>query len=151
MAIRMEKLTSAGSYVAAIITGACLSGQLPLRNHHFDSLGLPDSTFRPRLNPIEPPWYATRTPQQRAVLTAWDTGRIPVGPILAPGLPLLRVSLSITASFEMIARRLELEKLPHWPRFLNLAQAVAYMGVSSAVFLMEVKQRMWPEPKRRGA
>jgi hypothetical protein len=34
--------------------------QAALRNHHFDSLGLPDSMFWPRLNPIEPPWYATR-------------------------------------------------------------------------------------------
>ena len=36
--------------------------QAALRNHHFDSIGLPDSMFRPRLNPIEPPWYATRMP-----------------------------------------------------------------------------------------
>lgn len=51
----------------------------------------------------------------------------------------------------MTARRLELESLPAWPRFLNLSQAAAYTGVSPAVFLMEVKNRVWPEPKRRGA
>jgi hypothetical protein len=49
------------------------------------------------------------------------------------------------------ARRLELERLPHWPRFLNLSQAAAYVGVCPDVFLMEVKNRVWPEPKRRGA
>jgi hypothetical protein len=51
----------------------------------------------------------------------------------------------------MTARRLDLESLPHWPRFLNLSEAAAYVGVSPSVFLTEVKNRVWPEPKRRGA
>jgi hypothetical protein len=46
---------------------------------------------------------------------------------------------------------LELEGLPHWPRFLNLSQAAAYVGVSPNVFLQEVKARLWPEPIRRGS
>jgi hypothetical protein len=46
---------------------------------------------------------------------------------------------------------LELEGLPHWPRFLNLGQAAAYVGVSPNVFLQEVKTRLWPEPMRRGS
>jgi hypothetical protein len=34
--------------------------QEALRNHYFDSLVLPDSMSQHRLNPVEPPWYATR-------------------------------------------------------------------------------------------
>src|SRR5438270_9033134 len=30
--------------------------QQALRNHYFDSLGLPDSMFLSKLNPVEPPW-----------------------------------------------------------------------------------------------
>jgi hypothetical protein len=51
----------------------------------------------------------------------------------------------------MTARRLALTQLPDWPRFLSLNQAAAYVGVSPAVFLAEVRQKVWPGPRRRGA
>ena len=49
-------------------TGLCRmsghpGGQMALRNHVFDSLGLrrpPDCALK--LNPVEPPWYPTRMP-----------------------------------------------------------------------------------------
>jgi hypothetical protein len=49
------------------------------------------------------------------------------------------------------ARRLALGGLPHWPRFLSLSQAAAYVGVSPGVFLTEVKDKVWPDPLRRGS
>jgi hypothetical protein len=36
--------------------------QRVLRNHHFDSLGLPDSMSLPKPKPVEPPRYVTRMP-----------------------------------------------------------------------------------------
>jgi hypothetical protein len=36
--------------------------QQALRNHYFDSLGLPDSMSLPKPNLVEPPWYVTRMP-----------------------------------------------------------------------------------------
>jgi hypothetical protein len=48
------------------------------------------------------------------------------------------------------ARRLALTQLPNWPRFLNLNEAAAYVGVSPNVFLIEMKQQVWPAPKQRG-
>ena len=36
--------------------------QSALRNHYFDSIGLPRLYVPVRLNLVEPPWYATRMP-----------------------------------------------------------------------------------------
>ena len=41
-----------------------------------------------------------------------------------------------------------LEKLPHWPRWLNQCQAAAYVGVSAVTFKKEQQQGLWPAPGR---
>lgn len=51
----------------------------------------------------------------------------------------------------MTSRRLDLSTLPHWPRFLPLAQAAAWAGVSPDVFVQEVKAGIWPPARMRGA
>jgi hypothetical protein len=47
-------------------------------------------------------------------------------------------------------RRPALADLPNWPRYLNRAQAAAYLGVSRRTFDLEVRSGVWPGPLRRG-
>lgn len=51
----------------------------------------------------------------------------------------------------MTAPRLELSRLPDWPRWLSDEFAAAYVGVSASTFREEVKRNVWPQPHRRGA
>src|SRR4051794_20502310 len=51
----------------------------------------------------------------------------------------------------MTARRLPVDRLPHWPRHLTRELAAAYVGVSPNVFDMEVAAGVWPRPTPRGA
>ena len=46
-------------------------------------------------------------------------------------------------------RRLALQDLPNWPRFLNHAQAAAYVSASISTFDAEVKAGVWPKGRRR--
>jgi hypothetical protein len=48
------------------------------------------------------------------------------------------------------ARRLALAALPAWPRFLTREQAAAYVGVSPALFDLEVATGIWPAARERG-
>jgi hypothetical protein len=48
----------------------------------------------------------------------------------------------------MPTRRPALKNRSDWPRFLFLSEVAAYVGVSPAVFLAEVKAKWWPEPTR---
>ena len=41
--------------------------------------------------------------------------------------------------------------LPFWPRYLGRELAALYVGVSVDVFDDEVKEGLWPAPRRRGA
>ncbi len=41
-----------------------------------------------------------------------------------------------------------LEKLPHWPRWLNQRGAAAYLGVSPGTFRTEYLAGVWPDPMR---
>ncbi len=43
------------------------------------------------------------------------------------------------------------EPLPFWPRYLTRRQAASYLGVSVDVFDDEVREGLWPAPRRRGA
>ncbi len=49
------------------------------------------------------------------------------------------------------ARVRGLASLPGWPRHLTRELAAAYVGVSVSVFDDEVRQGVWPPPRRRGA
>lgn len=51
----------------------------------------------------------------------------------------------------MTAPRLKLADLPGWPRYLTLAEAAAYVGVSVGTFETEVTAGLWPLPRKRGA
>ena len=45
-----------------------------------------------------------------------------------------------------------LEKMPHWPLWLNQFQAAAYLGISTGTFSSEIKRGVWPDgsvPDRR--
>ena len=42
-----------------------------------------------------------------------------------------------------------LDKLPHWPRWLNQRDAAAYVGVSAGTFRTEYLAGVWPGPGRR--
>ena len=41
-----------------------------------------------------------------------------------------------------------LEKMPHWPRWLNQQQAAAYLGMSVGPFASEQRAGVWPGPRR---
>jgi RNA-directed DNA polymerase len=62
--------------------------QQALRNHYFDSLGLPDSMSLSKLNPVEPPWYGPVCP---VVWEGWHR-EVPPIPIFDPFRPLHRAA-----------------------------------------------------------
>lgn len=39
---------------------------------------------------------------------------------------------------------------PAWPRYLTRESAAVYLGVSTDLFDDEVRQGLWPAPRRRG-
>ena len=68
--------------------------QQALRNHYFDSLGLPRlyvSMSLPQPNPVEPPWYVTRMPGG-------------VGGVASRGVPLSRSSAHLSRSLQVSRR-----------------------------------------------
>jgi hypothetical protein len=69
--------------------------QQALRNHSFDSLGLPDSVSLPKLNPVEPPRYGPVSP--------W-CGR--GGTARCPPIPIKISSATLTECPNYAARRL---------------------------------------------
>jgi hypothetical protein len=46
-------------------------------------------------------------------------------------------------------RRPALRDLPNWPRFLDHAQAAAYVSTSVSTFDAEVRAGIWPKGRRR--
>lgn len=50
----------------------------------------------------------------------------------------------------MTAKLADIKDCPGWPRWLSAEQAAAYVGVSTNLFLDEVKMGRWSKPIRRG-